>query len=185
MPPKNRNGKKPPGSYGKLPLASRQSVARRLTSFLESRGITQAQFERELNLSHATVANWFNLKNPKTPDATSLLRMAERYNLSLDWILAGVGAPLRQTAVDPADVAEAFRAAVIAELRSRCQATDAEIDTWVPKGEALLRVDVEKYADVVESWRWALEHLAPRVEQPPRHPEPGGATSSTRGSVTP
>lgn len=86
--------------------------AERLRRAMKARGLERrpAALARYLGLSPTSVGPWYN--GVRLPDGASLLRLADKLNVSLDWLLRGVG-PMEP--VD-ADAYEAGARAAIAPL---------------------------------------------------------------------
>ena len=57
----------------------------RLKELRTKRGITQFKFAKELNIATGTIGNWE--VNSRTPDCTMLIKIADYFDVSLDYLL--------------------------------------------------------------------------------------------------
>ena len=69
---------------------TRNSLGGRIRQLWLNSGEKQDDFVRELNVSTVTLANYMN--DTRIPDSEFLLSLKNKLNISLDWLLTGVGA---------------------------------------------------------------------------------------------
>jgi SOS-response transcriptional repressor LexA len=62
----------------------------RLKKLIKTLSLKQYQFAESINISGATVSDWLNTPNVN-PSIESLIRISERYNVNLNWLLTGDG----------------------------------------------------------------------------------------------
>jgi hypothetical protein len=116
----------------KLALDTRRSIRDRLAAFVGRHYPSRRHMETDVEIAHSSAASWFN-SDPSTPDSVSLVKLAERKHLNLNWLLLGEGPELR--GVDAGtDVWRTLRQTLIAEAISH-GATREEADSAIP-GEA-------------------------------------------------
>ena len=65
------------------------TVSQRLLELRRDFGLSQEGLARRLEVSVSTVAKWE--RNDSLPGARALLRLAEIFNVSINWLLLGVG----------------------------------------------------------------------------------------------
>lgn len=64
--------------------------SKRLLVCMEKSGISKAQMARELGVSNAHVANWIAGQLPR---AEQILTIAERFGVTIEWLIRGNGSP--------------------------------------------------------------------------------------------
>ena len=62
---------------------------------LEQRGVSAAEFGRQLGVTRSAVSQWWSESNPASPHKRAE-RISDCLNLNLDWLLTGRGEPLRE-----------------------------------------------------------------------------------------
>lgn len=72
-----------------FPSETRNSLGGRIRQLWLNSGEKQDDFVRELNVSTVTLANYMN--DTRKPDSEFLLSLKNKLNISLDWLLTGVG----------------------------------------------------------------------------------------------
>jgi len=129
-----------PGKPGRRSPVMRdaQAIRERLKKWYKKRYPSQAAFADSLEIPRSTVAGWFRKNTPKAPDVVYLLRLSRKTNVSLDWLLAGIGSPEVETSRPSSDVGEELRRHVAAEVRMRTKAERAMIEAVLPPGETLM-----------------------------------------------
>jgi hypothetical protein len=140
-----------------LSLDERRGIRDRLHQFRLRHYRTRQAMNRDAGVPHNTAAGWFD-KNPRTPDTVSLVRIAERKNLNLNWLLLGEGPELR--GVDgPSEVWPHLRRTLVAELVSHgASAQDAE--ALIPGEEMLFHFLMDQ---LLTGWvKWKGKPLPPR-----------------------
>lgn len=60
-----------------------------LSALIESRGITVKDLAAEANMAPTTIHRYFSAN--RTPDLPNLMRLADYFNVSLDWLLGFSG----------------------------------------------------------------------------------------------
>ena len=58
----------------------------RLKELMHNKYITKAQFCRDIDISKPTLDKWLNTDNDILPTLTNTLLIAEKYNISIDWL---------------------------------------------------------------------------------------------------
>lgn len=69
--------------------------AERLKQLRKSKGLTQVQFATEFNISAGTIAMWET--NKRIPDTTMLMRIADYFGVSVDYLLGNNTASANNT----------------------------------------------------------------------------------------
>lgn len=62
-----------------------------LKQLRKSKGLTQVQFAKEFNISAGTIAMWET--NKRIPDTAMLIKIAEFFGVSVDYLLGNSNAP--------------------------------------------------------------------------------------------
>jgi phage repressor protein C with HTH and peptisase S24 domain len=118
-------------------LLKRETIADRLRSILEHRGLSQTQASEQAHIPLATLNKWINQadKSPN-PSADNLIALKEAFNVSIDWLLTGEG--IREPI-------PSFIADVLTRLTSWLQSSigpgaldPKRIDIIRPEGDAFL-----------------------------------------------
>lgn len=104
--------------------------------------------EEDLEASHSTVAGWFH-PDPSTMDTVSLVRLARKKNLNLNWLLLGEGPELR--GISEGDVWERLRETLVAELVSHGESR-AVAERVLPHTDPLFHLNI---VFALEQW---MEH---------------------------
>ncbi len=106
-------------------LANKDSLAisGRLRRFARRFG-SQTEFADRFGVPVSTLRGWTRREEPSVPDVAYLLQLAREGNVSLDWLLLGAGAELREPEgqASQGDVLNA----ILAELRATETASQAE-----------------------------------------------------------
>jgi phage repressor protein C with HTH and peptisase S24 domain len=66
------------------------TVKTRLKELIKTLSLKQYQFAESISISGATVSDWLNTANVN-PSIESLVRISERHNVNLQWLLTGSG----------------------------------------------------------------------------------------------
>lgn len=64
-----------------------QELLQRLNSLMEQNGLNAKQLTSELGISNSSFTDW--KKGKGTPSASTLVKLAEYFDVSLDWLLLG------------------------------------------------------------------------------------------------
>ena len=108
-----------------LELDERRAIRDRLEWFHQQHYRNRQAMNLDADVAPSTASGWFH-PEPSVPDTVSLVRIAERKNLNLNWLLLGEGEPLRGVEPD-ADAWTRLRQTLVAELISHgATAPDAE-----------------------------------------------------------
>lgn len=117
-----------------LTLAERHSIRDRLRHFQKRNYGSRRAMLTNANIPPGTAVAWF-ADDPTPPDTVSIVRLSEKKNLNLNWLLLGEGPELR--GVDPgAKLWHQVRQELIADLVSR-GATPNEAEKGVPSPDEL------------------------------------------------
>lgn len=81
----------------------------RLKLWMQAEGLTQSAVSRAIGYDQSNISNWFNVTPTRgkrqEPRMVPILRIADHYKLSLDWLATGKGPRYR----DPNDVSAGQR----------------------------------------------------------------------------
>lgn len=117
-----------------LPLAERLAIRDRLEHFQKRNYRSRRAMLVSAKIPQGTAAAWFS-DDPTPPETVSVVRLSEKKNLNLNWLLLGEGPELR--GVDrEAMLWHQVRQELIADLVSR-GATPAEAEKGVPSPDEL------------------------------------------------
>lgn len=167
-----------PQSPRKLLLSERRAIRDRLTDFVRRHYPSRLKMEADVGASHSTVAGWFH-KDPSTPDTLSLVRLAQRKNLDLNWLLLGEGAELRGVAPSP-DVWAHLRSVLVSELKSHGVAA-LVAEKLAPDPEQLFHLNVAHALEIVLKASRPRPSIAGMI-QDYLQSHPGGPTVADRTS---
>lgn len=78
------------------------TVKKRLKELIKTLSLKQYQFAESISISGATVSDWLNTANVN-PSIESLVRISERHNVNLQWLLTGSGDMFNSTRAREAD----------------------------------------------------------------------------------
>lgn len=135
-----------PKSKRNLTLQERQSIRDRVRRFRERHYPSRQAMNRDAGVPHATASGWFHT-DPAMPDTVSLVRLAERKNLNLNWLLLGKGPELR--GIDSADdVWTQLRQTLVAELVSHGAAAE-DAERMMPEPDKLFHFLM---VEMLEGW---------------------------------
>ena len=76
----------------------KQLVGARLRQAIKAVDATQSEVARALGISPSKLGNW--LRGDNYPDIMALVRLRNRYGITLDWVLAGAVAGLPKGVAD-------------------------------------------------------------------------------------
>jgi hypothetical protein len=151
-----------PNRPRKLPEEQVIAISERLREFVRRHYPNTNQMNKDVDLPPSTTTGWFGIP-PSTPDAVSLVKLAEIKNLNLNWLLLGEGTELR--GISAPDVWPRLRQTLVAELISH-GAKPAEAEQVVDSDTDLFH---RILADALEGW---LKQRRARVfarDVPPRN----------------
>lgn len=77
-----------------------------LTALIESRGITYVDLSAETNMAPTTLHRY--VSGSRTPDLSNLVRLADYFNVSLDWLLGLSGERYNIMPQELQDVADLY-----------------------------------------------------------------------------
>lgn len=63
------------------------NIAEKLIQLRNEKGLTQAQLGRELNIALSSIQNYENIKKPRIPEATLLLKIAKYFDVDMEYLL--------------------------------------------------------------------------------------------------
>lgn len=63
------------------------NIAEKLIELRNEKGLTQAQLGRELNIALSSIQNYENIKKPRIPEATLLLKIAKYFDVDMEYLL--------------------------------------------------------------------------------------------------
>lgn len=63
------------------------NIAEKLIELRNEKGLTQAQLGRELNIALSSIQNYENVKKPRIPEATLLLKIAKYFDVDMEYLL--------------------------------------------------------------------------------------------------
>lgn len=86
-----------------------------LTALIESRGITYVDLGAETNMAPTTLHRY--VSGSRTPDLSNLLRLADYFNVSLDWLLGLSGERYNIMPQELQDVADLYSLATPEDRR--------------------------------------------------------------------
>ena len=169
-----KSGSKPVvGGRRGLNAADALAIARRLRKLKkEEEWGTYAELAQKTKIAEATLKSWMNLNVPTAPDPFSLLKLARKMNLSLDWLLLGTGTPFRDGLLSSPDVKDQLKM----HLRRRCgvtSVTGANIDVNV---DEILQMAEDSVSSGVQSLRASLNFFADLVVARGSRPRSGRAS---------
>ena len=78
----------------------------------------QTEFARRANIPRTTVTGWLAKGEPHTPDVPQLVDLANKLNMSLNWLLIGELPMLRGAPHPEEQLPQRLRAAMVAQLSS-------------------------------------------------------------------
>jgi transcriptional regulator with XRE-family HTH domain len=93
-------------------------LADRFRSLREKTGLSQKDFARTIDLSHTVIAEIE--RGAREPSRKVMVALSEKYNISLDWLLLGVGGP-KLDAYGPED-----RTSEIADLEEKIKSLEVK-----------------------------------------------------------
>ena len=76
----------------------------RLEELMHEKYITKAQFCRDIEISKPTLDKWLNIDNDILPTLANTLRIAEKYNVSIDWLTGNEVAPVNDNVEEDIDI---------------------------------------------------------------------------------
>jgi len=120
-----------------------RQVKQRLEQFAKSRGGSWSKFMEDLGVRHTTASNWRNPKSSALPGIPKLVKLAERWHLSLDWLILGEGSELRGSSRPDAVLADDLRDRVLSDLGVPDDARGEGARAVIPDGEDMVRELVE------------------------------------------
>lgn len=88
--PTERAGR-PRGSRRHLSPVQLRGIQDRLRALLQARNWTHESLAEALGVAKSAVSYWLHPKKPAMPQAAQLVALAEKAQVSLDWLLLGVG----------------------------------------------------------------------------------------------
>lgn len=137
-----------------------KAISKRLKDFAVRRYKSWEGFYTSIGVGRTTASSWVGTK-PKLPDTANLLKIARKTNLSLDWLLLGVGPELWLEASDTSQAA--LTAPIKAELRQSEDATSEEFDyAWK---RLMMRSDFTNWEGEDPIVRLAVEGVRPRFQE--------------------
>lgn len=141
-----------------LTLAEARKVKARLEEFVRGRGISWYEFTNGAGLPHPTTSSWRNTTKETLPSAAMLIRLAEHYDLSIDWLLLGVGGSVLETTRSVATLGHDLREHVESTLQIAKDARGEGDRNALPSEEGMVLMVVEecrqRVADARNRW-WA------------------------------
>lgn len=63
------------------------NIAEKLIELRNEKVLTQAQLGRELNIALSSIQNYENVKKPRIPEATLLLKIAKYFDVDMEYLL--------------------------------------------------------------------------------------------------
>ena len=124
----------------------RDEVTANLRSFLSDNGGAYALY-RDGIVAEGTVKNW-TAGRGSLPSLETAAILAKSKRLSLNWLVSGKGPRLVGQIMEAPSLADALRAHVVAELRTR-GVSQTEVDLAVWRGDALLkRIVLDRLTEV-------------------------------------
>lgn len=153
-----------------------RAIGERLRDFALRRYESWEEFCRKVGVPRTTGIAWAK-KEPSVPEGRSLLELARKTNLNLNWLLLGEGPELREK--EATTDRGQLLAAIQAQLRATTDASDDEHEAvWermLKHSTAILRLAVEgvrpQYREWVKQtrqfqrWRRFSEKWAPRLSK--------------------
>lgn len=129
---------------------------------------SRRRFASHVGVPPTTVTRWF-AKKPSSPDIASLVKVARKTRLSLNWVLLGVGPEFLGPTRDVAKLEPAVRAHVIAGVTMGGVPADLA-DRLVPDGDELLRQVVAAHRQRWDDYQRAVGRRLREVAgvKPPR-----------------
>jgi hypothetical protein len=124
----------------------RRAIRDRLNLFRERHYPNREAMNRDAGVPHATASGWFHT-DPAAPDTVSLVRIAARKNLNLNWLLLGEGPELRGIDTN-ANVWDQLRQTLVAELVNQ-GATRVEAEEMIPGSRNLFHFMM---VEMLELW---------------------------------
>lgn len=132
----DRHGALMPKTKRNLSETERRAIRDRLADFQNRHYPDREAMNRDAGVPHSTACGWFN-PDPAVPDVVSLVRISERKNLSLNWLLLGEGPELR--GIEPsAPIWPQLRQTMVAELIGH-GALPEEADRFVPQPDEFFK----------------------------------------------
>lgn len=150
----------------KVPRGDAKAIAARLREFAQTREGSWEGFYKKLNISRTTAGSWIHAARPCVPDPSSLLVLARKANINLNWLLLGEGPELRVDSAGPSP-REQLEEIVKAELRQREDASPEEFDAaWTLM---MLRPDLTQHEQRDLVLRLAVDAVAVRFAEALRY----------------
>lgn len=148
----------------RVPTSHAYQIRGRLVRFIRLyRQQSTARFADAAGLQQATVRKWLRKDDPVTPDVATLLEVARRTNLSLNYLVLGEGPMLREDHTPGDGPADQFRGQVVARLRAMEAITDDVLIDVVPNGEAFLKDVSVHYLAKARRYRTDLADARRRI----------------------
>jgi DNA-binding transcriptional regulator YiaG len=138
---------------GRKRLTEEQAKALRERIWVVRAGRPDQQFADEIGVPVKTVRRWQHPTKPKAPDLRCLMEIANKCNVSLNWLLLGEGIQLRTVTRDRAELTEDLRAMVITMMPAHPWQRELA-EQVVPDGADLLQ----------EAWRLAETRYVAALE---------------------
>lgn len=68
-----------------------QEINERVRQLRKEKGLTMAEFAKTIGVSPGNVGDWESPKKTSTPSAAALIAIANNFNISLEWLMRGIG----------------------------------------------------------------------------------------------
>lgn len=135
-----------------------RAIRNRLRRLVERQWGTVYKFKESGWAPASTIAKWF-AREPRMPELVYLMRLAQKHNWNLNYLLLGEGPMLREESVPAGDLAGRLRARIVAELKSS-GASDPEVAIVVPRvAKRVMDHLLEHYRLGVRSWRAVFRRI--------------------------
>ena len=133
--------------------------------FNKDRG-RQAALARKLGVSPSVVCGWFGAE-ARCPEVETLIRIAERLSISLNWLLAGIGSKELRRLPPTAPLPDQLRDAITVQVRLSRTASKAEVEASVPAGNELFEKLLKENLERLDLTRKAMRLSGRRRRGPP------------------
>lgn len=139
----------------KLKGADRTGISSRLRRFYRViRGYASiAEFGVKSGLPDSTLKGWLGKNNSRAPDVASLLTLAWKEGVSLNWLLLGEGPEFFAATVTRRELTGELRGAVVLRIARDLALTPEYVTANLPSGAAMLREFESLYVERIRSLR--------------------------------
>lgn len=117
-----------------------EQIKLRIRLLRQQLGMTMAEFAKSIDVSPGNVGDWESTKRPSVPGAQALIAIALTHQISLDWLLLGVGEPSAKHASPSSDNESSYSEYIKPEFAANPQLFQKLIEIALPMSEEELKV---------------------------------------------